>query len=65
MIVCDKCGGDSMTHDSRPVGNTMRRRRVCRACGFRWTTVEVRREALDQLADMAKRLGGKRQWRRS
>jgi hypothetical protein len=42
-MTCAKCGGDQATVcDSRESvdGLSIRRRRVCRACGHRWTTYE-------------------------
>lgn len=37
---CQKCGGKGDVVDSRPQGADTWRRRQCRACGERWTTVE-------------------------
>ena len=51
MIVCEKCGGESFTVESRAIGNTMRRRRACKKCNWRWRTVEV---CIDALSDLAK-----------
>lgn len=45
MIQCE-CGGDSQVLASRVVENKMRRRRLCLACGTRWSTVETRVTAL-------------------
>ena len=56
---CPNCGGDqSDVKDSRAVGDELkaelgvlhatRRRRVCRSCGGRWSTVEIdARDALE------------------
>ena len=41
MAVVCHCGGESGVLDSRVIGNTKRRRRVCQSCGSRWTTKEV------------------------
>lgn len=41
MIICGKCGGTSSVTDSRPVHSTVRRRRKCESCGFKWTTFEM------------------------
>lgn len=42
---CPQCGGSSMVKDSRPAGlggsSAVRRRRMCLACGWRWTTWET------------------------
>lgn len=37
---CQKCGGKGDVVDSRPGPEDVWRRRQCRACGRRWTTVE-------------------------
>lgn len=41
MINCPKCGGRSQVTDSRHKPDGIRRRRSCKACGNRWTTMEV------------------------
>jgi len=42
---CPRCGGASEVKDSRPssIGGSsaVRRRRMCRGCGARWTTWET------------------------
>jgi transcriptional regulator NrdR family protein len=40
MMKCAKCNGKGDVVDSRPQGADVWRRRQCRACGERWTTVE-------------------------
>lgn len=40
-MLCEKCGSDSEVTDSRPVQNLIRRRRVCKSCGFSWKTFEI------------------------
>ena len=41
-ICCPKCGSDyTKVKDSRPFFGTVKRRRVCLACGSRFTTEEV------------------------
>jgi transcriptional regulator NrdR family protein len=37
---CAKCNGKGDVVDSRPQGADIWRRRQCRVCGERWTTVE-------------------------
>ena len=40
---CEHCGGGDLgVTDSRPSGETIRRRRKCAGCGRRCTTYEVR-----------------------
>jgi len=41
---CRKCGGDSETYKiRRPRHRPIMRRRKCKSCGFRWSTIEVNR----------------------
>ena len=40
-MICPKCGCDSdHVINSRKWGKTVKRRRVCESCGFRYNTVE-------------------------
>ena len=38
---CEKCKAETAVKDSRPKGNSIRRRRECLRCGHRFFTVEV------------------------
>ena len=39
---CPRCGSREITvKDSRPLDTTIRRRRQCRTCHHRWTTIEA------------------------
>lgn len=39
---CEQCGSDDIcVKDSRPANGTIRRRRRCNVCGWRFTTYEV------------------------
>ena len=41
-MICPKCGCyEDEVINSRKYGNTIRRRRECQKCGFRFNTVEV------------------------
>lgn len=40
-----ECGGQLFVVETRPVRNTVKRRRECKRCGERWTTYEVSAEA--------------------
>lgn len=60
MIVCEKCGGDSFTVESRQAGATMRRRRACKKCNWRWRTVEVEINAMNDLAKTIQLIAGKK-----
>lgn len=40
-ILCPHCGGhDQQVKDSRPSSDMIRRRRLCKTCGLRFTTFE-------------------------
>jgi len=47
--ICIKCGDQSDTKDSRPKGDTIKRRRRCVSCGHRWNTYELREEYIDPI----------------
>lgn len=51
MIKCSECGGESSVKGSRPVQNTVRRRRKCLSCGLSWTTFEIDRESILKLRE--------------
>lgn len=38
---CTRCDGDTRVIDTRPSMGTERRRRECKVCGHRFTTMEV------------------------
>lgn len=49
-LACPSCGEkNSGVLDSRNSRGSIRRRRVCRNCGERWTTYEVTQDYLDKL----------------
>lgn len=60
--ICPECEGDSIVIDTeKTFDRTLRRRRKCLVCGFRWSTVETRvlsvhdlRQALEALRDAPK-----------
>lgn len=42
-MLCPECGGDNYVTDTRPYDkeeNVIKRRRVCKLCGHRFTTLE-------------------------
>ena len=48
-LICPKCGEvDNGVTDSRDDGKTKVRRRLCRLCGTKWSTVEVRIEGTEK-----------------
>ena len=49
VTACHKCGGWGEVKDSRPRANHKYRRRICKECGARWTTRELRIEELDDI----------------
>jgi transcriptional regulator NrdR family protein len=40
-MLCPKCGGKTATVNSRDIVGGRRRRRECKTCGYRFTTIEV------------------------
>jgi transcriptional regulator NrdR family protein len=47
-MTCPVCGERTLIYDSRPdeSGESVRRRRKCRVCGHRFTTIEVDADSL-------------------
>lgn len=56
---CDKCGGRSLVVDSRDLKEGLRRRRECRDCRWRWSTIEV--ETTDYVIEMKIRQTGRQE----
>ncbi len=50
-LCCPKCGGDVRVMDTRcpKTSNTIRRRRICDRCGYRYSTYEVDSETYNIL----------------
>lgn len=40
-MLCSVCGGKTAVVDSRPQEDEVTRRRECRECGHRFTTIEI------------------------
>ncbi|MBY0560145.1 hypothetical protein [Hyphomicrobium sp.] len=40
-MLCPKCGADTEVRDSRPYKNYVRRRRHCKSCKHRHSTIEL------------------------
>lgn len=57
MVVCEKCEGKSYVVESRSVGSTVRRRRACVNCNWRWRTIEIDIDAFSNLNETIKKLG--------
>ena len=58
-LTCPKCGGDSGVIETRQPKNfnTIRRRRMCFWCGYRYSTYEVDADTYNTLFGIAKNLG--------
>lgn len=60
MSECDHAATDNKVIDSRPAEfagcPAIRRRRKCLSCGFRWSTLEISCDALDELCSAGERL---------
>jgi len=50
---CGLCGGKSTVTDTRPWRGSIRRRRKCLGCDYRWTTIEVPADLAERLPDLA------------
>jgi len=49
-MLCPNCKSDNVfTIDSRPFEETTKRRRKCVSCGYRFNTIEVQKEEMDEL----------------
>ncbi len=47
---CPLCGSwQQEVVDSRPKADSVRRRRECADCGFRFSTIEIRKEVYDRM----------------
>lgn len=60
MRVCSHCGGTSRVRETRTTTGTIRRRRECIKCGYRWWTHEVREGAYVVDHDMQAKIDGAR-----
>jgi transcriptional regulator NrdR family protein len=51
VIVCERCGSESMVIDSRPFNGTVRRRRKClgAGCSERWSTLEFKKRKVNHI----------------
>ena len=58
-LCCPKCGGDVRVMDTRcPKNtNTIRRRRICDRCGYRYSTFEIDADTYNTLLGIAKNIG--------
>lgn len=46
------CGAGSRVIETDEIHFAVRRRRVCRNCGLRWTTYEISKDTYDSLAEL-------------
>ena len=51
---CNMCGERGMVHSTATDGRKSIRYRICRACGHRWPTIEVRSDYLYRLEALEK-----------
>jgi hypothetical protein len=49
---CGLCGGKSIVTDTRPWHASIKRRRKCQSCDYRWTTIEVPYDLAERLPDL-------------
>ena len=48
-MTCPQCGGETRITNSRKTCDTVRRRRECCECEFRFTTMEIELDLLNKL----------------
>lgn len=48
-MICSNCGGVTRVIDSRREDELVNRLRICRTCGYRFRTIEIEREVLEEL----------------
>jgi hypothetical protein len=53
---CPKCAGKSGVTNTRPWHASVRRRRQCFSCDYRWTTIEIPADLGDRLPEMQEAL---------
>lgn len=53
---CEKCGGDSTIYIHRKMeNNSVYRRRKCKKCGAKWTTIELTTDYMKSvIADLSR-----------
>ena len=58
-LSCPKCGGDTGVIDTRQPknSNTIRRRRMCFRCNYRYSTFEIDADTYNTLLGIAKNIG--------
>lgn len=50
-MTCPQCGGETHITNSRKSCDSVRRRRECRECGYRFTTIEIENDLLNKLTE--------------
>ncbi len=48
-MLCPICDSDTRITDSRPDCESVRRRRECRKCGYRFSTLEIDKDLYDRV----------------
>ena len=54
-MTCPVCGGATKVVDSRPEVDTVHRRRKCKECGYRFSTVEIEVDVKESIAGVTQR----------
>lgn len=54
MLECPRCNGESGVRDSRPIGKTIRRRRECKKCRYKWSTFEISADYMNAIRKISR-----------
>ena len=54
-MTCPVCGGATKVVDSRPEVDNVHRRRKCKECGYRFSTVEIEVDVKESIDGVAQR----------
>ena len=52
-MTCPVCGGATKVIDSRPEVDNVHRRRECKECGYKFSTVEIEEDVIESIAGAA------------
>lgn len=56
-MICPECKSRTRIIDSRPTNKDVRRRRKCRECGHRFSTIEIRFDEIEAQLEKFKQIG--------
>lgn len=48
-MTCPKCNGKTKILDSRGGGDSVKRRRLCLECGYRFSTIEIDKDLFERI----------------